>query len=303
MLNIWCIRKLTFHGKVTVINSLATSAIWYLSTLIPLPEHYAKQIDTIISNFFWYHKKHLISREQLQLPKELGGLGVVNVRLKIKAQRVKFITRLLSGDGDGLWKSLAEHFIGKYKNYYINTDILKCKIINRKVHFKTMPSIYREMLKAWSDLDLTRSTESVQQILQEPLHGNENIPLNITENTLTHYRIKLVRDIWDLRTNDFREFVGLRTNATFCKLYNDIKANLPRQWIRTLKSDDPHDGETETIFQMEIDNILTDVQHTTTKQLYTAMLKKTNKDVLCKAKWENLFGENIKWENNSFGFN
>ena len=108
-----------------------------------------------------------------------------------------------------------------------------------------MPSIYREMLKAWSDLDLTRCTESVQQILQEPLHGNENIPLNITENTLIHYRIKLVKYIWDLRTNDFREFVGLRTNATFCKLYNDIKANLPRQWIRTLKSDDPHDGETE----------------------------------------------------------
>ena len=42
LLNIWCIRKLTFHGKVTVINSLATSAIWYLSSLIPLPEHYAK---------------------------------------------------------------------------------------------------------------------------------------------------------------------------------------------------------------------------------------------------------------------
>ena len=99
-----------------------------------------------------------------------------------------------------------------------------------------------------------------------------------------------------LRTNNFRKFVGLRTNATFCKLYNDIKAKLPRQWIRTLKSDDPHDGETEAIFQMEIDNILTDVEQTTTKELYTAMLKKTNKDVLCKAKWENLFGENIKWE-------
>ena len=63
-----------------------------------------------------------------------------------------------------------------------------------------------------------------------------------------------------------------------------------------MKSDDPHDGETEAIFQMEIDNILTDVQYTTTKELYTAMLKKTKKDVLCKAKWENLFGENIKWE-------
>ena len=26
------------------------------------------------------------------------------------------------------------------------------------------------------------------------------------------------------------------------------------------------------------------------------MLKKTNKDVLCKAKWENLFGDNINWK-------
>ena len=117
-------------------------------------------------------------------------MGVVNVRLKIKGQRIKFINRLLDKDGDGLWKSLAEHFIGKYKNYYIDTNILKCKIINRKVYFKTMPSIYREMLKVWGDLDLTRCTESVQQILHEPLHCNVNVPLNTTENTLISYRIK-----------------------------------------------------------------------------------------------------------------
>ena len=40
--------------------------------------------------------------------KRLGGLGVVNVRLKIKAQRVKFITRLLSGDGNGLGNHLQK---------------------------------------------------------------------------------------------------------------------------------------------------------------------------------------------------
>ena len=53
-----------------------------------------------------------------------------------------------------------------------------------------MPSIYREMLKVWGDLDLTRCTESVQQILHEPLHCNVNVPLNTTENTLISYRIK-----------------------------------------------------------------------------------------------------------------
>ena len=80
LLNIWCRRKLTLMGKVTVINSLATSAIWYLSNLIELPNEYAKQIETMIFDFIWSYKKHLISKEQLQLPKELGGMGVVNVR-------------------------------------------------------------------------------------------------------------------------------------------------------------------------------------------------------------------------------
>ena len=38
-------------------------------------------------------------KEQLQLPKELGGMEVVNVQSKIKAQRIKFITRLLGLEG------------------------------------------------------------------------------------------------------------------------------------------------------------------------------------------------------------
>ena len=136
LLNIWCRRKLTLNGNVTVINSLATSAIWYLSNLIELPNEYAKQIDTMIFDYIWSYKKHLLSKGQLQLPKELGGMGVVNVRLKIKAQRIKFITRLLNSEGDGLWKSLAEYFLNTYKNLNINTHILKCKIINRKENFQ-----------------------------------------------------------------------------------------------------------------------------------------------------------------------
>ena len=83
----------------------------------------------------WSYKKHLISKGQLELPKELGVMGVVNVRLKIKAQRIKFITRLLNSEGDGLWKSLAEYFLSTSKNLNINTYILKCKIINRKENF------------------------------------------------------------------------------------------------------------------------------------------------------------------------
>ena len=107
ILNIWSNRKLTLHGKVVAVNSLATSGIWYLSNILELPGKYAKEIDKIIFDFIWSYRKHLISKEQIQLPKELGGLGVVNVRLKIKAQIIKFISRLLSFEGEGNWKALA----------------------------------------------------------------------------------------------------------------------------------------------------------------------------------------------------
>ena len=111
-----------------------------------LPENYAKEIDKIIFDFIWSYRKHLISKEQIQLPKELGGLGFVNVRLKIKAQRIKFISRLLSFEGGGgNWKSLADYFLGQYKQFNLDLNTLKCNIVNKPNNFKTMPNIYKEM--------------------------------------------------------------------------------------------------------------------------------------------------------------
>ena len=251
----------------------------------------------MIFDCIWSYKKHLISKGQLQLPKELGGMGVVNVRLKIKAQRIKFITRLLNSEGEGLWKSLAEYFLSTYKNLNINTHILKCKIINRKENFKSIPNIYREMLVAWTDLELSRATESVQQVLHEPLHDNVNIPQHTKISRLIGFQLNLVQDIWDFKTNDFKPFVGLITNGIFRRHYNHIKDNFPRQWLRILKNENPYDGELDTIFLLQNDNILTDVQTATANYLYTAILTKTNKDVLCKAKWENVFGDKINWKN------
>ena len=82
--------------------------------------------------------------------------------------------------------------------------------------------------------------------------------------------------------------------------------NLPRQWVRILKNEDPYDGELDTIFLLQNDNILTDVQNATGKELSTAILTKTNTEVLCKATWEHVWRQNYleKYlESHSFGVN
>ena len=134
------------------------------------------------------------------------------------------------------------------------------------------------MLIAWTYLDLSRNTESVQQI-----------------STLIGFQINLVQDIWEFKTNDLKPF-GLIINGIFRRHYNQIKDNFPRQWLRILKNEDPYDGELDTIFLLQNDNILTDVQNATARELYTAILTKTNTEVLCKAKWEHVFGDKIIWK-------
>ena len=130
------------------------------------------------------------------------------------------------------------------------------------------------MLIAWTDLDLSRDTESVQQILHEPLHGNVNISQNTKISRLIGFQLNLVQDIWDFKTNDFKPVVGLITNGLFRRHYNQIKDNFPRQWVRILKNEDPYDGKLDTIFLLQNDNILADVQNATAKELYTAILTK-----------------------------
>ena len=108
------------------------------------------------------------------------------------------------------------------------------------------------MLVAWTVLDLSRNTESVQQILHEPLHGNVNISQNTKISRLMGFQINLVQDIWDFKTNNFKPVVGLITNGLFRRHYNQIKDNFPRQWVRILKNEDPYDGELDTIFLLHM---------------------------------------------------
>ena len=78
-------------------------------------ENMQKKLIKLYLISFGITKKHFISKEQIQLPKKVGSLGVVNIRQNIKAQRIKFISRLLSFEGEGNWKALADHFLGQYK--------------------------------------------------------------------------------------------------------------------------------------------------------------------------------------------
>jgi len=59
-LNLWRQRHLTYRGKSFVINALALSRIWYMASLVHMPDWVLREINTLIFKFFWKGKGDFI---------------------------------------------------------------------------------------------------------------------------------------------------------------------------------------------------------------------------------------------------
>ena len=70
LIQIWCQRKLTLFGKVTVIKSLLESQLVYRLSTLPSPSsEMLKALDKILYNFLWDNKPHKITKKMTTKPR------------------------------------------------------------------------------------------------------------------------------------------------------------------------------------------------------------------------------------------
>ena len=79
----WRSRALSFSGRAVVLNSLALSRIWYVASVVPMPNSILSELTTRIFNFFWAGKRDLVARKVLYHTKCQGGFSVVSVEFKL----------------------------------------------------------------------------------------------------------------------------------------------------------------------------------------------------------------------------
>ena len=83
ILNSWQNRGLSLFGKIQVVNTLVASLFVYKMMVLPkMPKSIIKNIENIIRNYLWNGGKAKIAYNILQLPKEEGGLNLVDFRQK-----------------------------------------------------------------------------------------------------------------------------------------------------------------------------------------------------------------------------
>ncbi|KAK4515183.1 Glycerophosphocholine phosphodiesterase [Mucor velutinosus] len=75
-------RQLSIMGRVTIVNSLILSKIWYSLRMLRPTKRFLEKVKSCVYQFVWKKKRPLIRKDLIFLPKSRGGLAVLDPSLQ-----------------------------------------------------------------------------------------------------------------------------------------------------------------------------------------------------------------------------
>lgn len=100
-LSSWRQRCLSYRGKALVINALALSRIWYVASVIHMPQWVLSELNKAVFNFIWNGKPDLVTKDVIAQPPSSGGFSVINIQLKVWALLLQWVKHFLLSRQNG----------------------------------------------------------------------------------------------------------------------------------------------------------------------------------------------------------
>lgn len=96
-------------GRLVLINSVLTSLVMFMMTFFEVPREILGKLERIRSRFFWvgegHKKKYSLTKWSIVCtPRDMGGLGVLDLDLQNKCLLSKWLFKLINEEG--LWQSI-----------------------------------------------------------------------------------------------------------------------------------------------------------------------------------------------------
>ena len=127
LLGWWKERDLTLMGKIQLMKSYASSKLYYVSSLIVLPQWVFSEVEQITIDFLWRGKDR-IKRKIMYQDYEYGGLKMTNFRLFVKTQRIMWLKRLLHGQRNAGWKLYFDYCFRLVGGRFVLSAILSFQL-------------------------------------------------------------------------------------------------------------------------------------------------------------------------------
>ena len=146
-LSSWSSRPLSLTGKITVLNNLVLSRLWYLLSVFVLPDAILTKINHLSTAFIWNNKPPLVARTTLELPRHQGGFGLCSISLKIASLHVMWIKRMVTPEV-GKWSFFLNHHL---RRAFLAEPVIRVFGFNAQssATLRHLPSFYRSVLSAW----------------------------------------------------------------------------------------------------------------------------------------------------------
>ena len=161
VINQWFNRDLTLLGKVQVVNALIASLYVYPMMVLPLlPQTFVKRIDNMVREYLWKGKKAKIALKILQLPKEEGGLNLVNFELKDRALKATW-PQILYREPE--YASIVYTIM---RCSVLGVDIWRCSLAPEDVKYLGIKNqFWKDVLVLWCSYNYYYQTREENQLL------------------------------------------------------------------------------------------------------------------------------------------
>ena len=116
-------RILSLKGKVQIANTIISKTS-FLSNVFPIDLQTTLTIQEKIFKYIWKNKQEQIARKTIFLPKNLGGLNLLEPQAHNMAMRIKHMLQLKQSNNMPTWKNIAA--------YWLALDLYK---ISKNYHF------------------------------------------------------------------------------------------------------------------------------------------------------------------------
>ena len=144
-------RCLSLYGKAIIVNVMVLSKLWYLCSVLCIPENYVVLIEREIFNFVWDGKIELLRRNVCYFPKLNGGINLVDIRLKVSSLHLSQISKIIYRQ-DLTWTAFGNIWLGiklkRFTDYYFTNLIPHC--------IEDLPSFY---VKLRNVLDIVKNND------------------------------------------------------------------------------------------------------------------------------------------------
>lgn len=164
----WILPKLSFRGRVLIVNNLVASMLWHRLACVDPPVNLLARIQSVIVDFFW-DRLHWVPQSVLFLPREEGGQGLIHLASRGAAFRLQFAQRLLSGPVDLVWRPVAQTVLAQCGGLGLQESLFLMDLRNQRLG--DLPRFYQTVFKIWGlfKKDCPRAFNPSSWILKEPV--------------------------------------------------------------------------------------------------------------------------------------